>query len=291
MRQKRQHIKEEHRLPEEWEKVAGKTQSKFNKSKETVWADMKEQMDEQPEETKVIQMNWLRYAAAAVLVLALTSASFLRLYTETVMAPVGEHASALLPDGTKVQLNAASEINYHPYWWRFQREVNFEGEAFFEVEKGSAFSVISERGTTQVLGTSFNINSRHGGYQVYCKTGKVNVSNKQSQVTLQPDQLALSDNGGNLLKSIANNEDELIGWMNNRMVFNSQLLTQVIHELELQFDVSIEFSDPSLSDLKFTGSFTKPNHVKEALDVIGSSLNLEFKQTSTRTYLLLNSMP
>ncbi|HAP70636.1 MAG TPA: hypothetical protein DCR04_13080, partial [Flavobacteriales bacterium] len=112
MSSKKQHINEEHRLPEEWEEVAGKTQPKFNKGKEAIWSEMMSQIDEQSEETKVIQMNWFRYAAAAVLVLALTSASFMRFYTETITAPAGQHASALLPDGSQVELNAASEISF-----------------------------------------------------------------------------------------------------------------------------------------------------------------------------------
>lgn len=291
MSSNKQHINEEHRLPEEWEEVVGKTQPKFNKSKEAVWSEMMGQIDEQPQETKVIQMNWFRYAAAAVLVLALASVSFMRFYTQTITAPAGQHASALLPDGSKVELNAASEINFHPYWWRFQREVKFEGEAFFEVKKGSDFSVVSEIGTTQVLGTSFNINSRNGMYKVYCKTGKVNVVVISSNLVIMPNEMAVANKDDKLIKMIVKNDVELLGWIDNRFVFNTRPLVEVVQELELQFDATIELTDPSLSDLKFTGSFEKPNDLKEALDIIGGSMDIEFSQTGTSTYILQKSTP
>ena len=57
----------------------------------------------------------------------------------------------------------------------FSRKVSLEGEAFFEVNPGKKFEVVSKFGKTIVLGTSFNIYSRNSSYQVTCMTGKVKV--------------------------------------------------------------------------------------------------------------------
>jgi ferric-dicitrate binding protein FerR (iron transport regulator) len=284
MSSNKQHINEEHRLPEEWEEVVGKTQPKFNKSKEAVWSEMMGQIDEQPRQPKVIQMNWFRYAAAAVLVLALTSVSFMRFSTQTITAPAGQHASALLPDGSQVELNAASEISFHPYWWRFSRDVNFEGEAFFDVKKGSSFSVMSKNGTTTVLGTSFNINSRDNGYQVYCKTGKVGVSNNNSKVVLEPQQVARLNAEGSLDRTNVSSDDEFIGWINNRFVFNAAPFEKVVREIELQYDISISLSKADFSTLSFTGTFAKTEDEKQTLEIVGNSLGVEFEQTAIGAY-------
>lgn len=282
MSSNKQHINEEHRLPEEWEEVVGKTQPKFNKSREAVWSEMMDQIDEQPQEVKVIQMNWFRYAAAAVLVLALASVSFMRFYTETITAPAGHHASALLPDGSRVELNAASEISYHPYWWRFSRDVNFEGEAFFDVTKGSTFIVRSQNGITEVLGTSFNINSRGKGYQVFCKTGKVSVTNTNSSVVLKPNEIAEITEFGELEKETAN-QDDLLAWLDYRFVFNAIPVRKVFEELEIQFDVSINLESEMEEEL-FTGSFSQSEKVEGNLSVICNSMGLTFKQSTGNSY-------
>ena len=287
MSSKKQHINQEHRLPEEWEEVVGKTQPKFNKSKDAVWSEMMSQIDEQPQETKVIQMNWFRYAAAAVLVLALTSASFVRFYTQTITTSAGQHASALLPDGSKVELNAASEISFHPYWWRFERKVEFEGEAFFEVEKGSKFSVVSANGITEVLGTSFNINSRTDSYQVLCVTGQVRVSNAQSNVVLNPKQQAVLD--GEDFKSLdVESTDEYLAWVENKFVFNGVSVAEVVAELELQYDVKITIQNNAIAEMKYSGNFPMSIPIDSTLEIISQGLGVSFTKSADGVYLLSN---
>ena len=73
-----------------------------------------------------------------------------------------------------MMLNAASRLQYHPYWWRFERQVKLEGEVFL-VKPGTLFKVVSEKGTTEVLGTEFNIYSREKNYSVFCQSGTVKV--------------------------------------------------------------------------------------------------------------------
>ena len=287
MSSKKQHINEEHRLPEECEEVAGKTQPKFNKGKEAIWSEMMSQIDEQSEETKVIQMNWFRYAAAAVLVLALTSASFMRFYTETITAPAGQHASALLPDGSQVELNAASEISFHPYWWSLDRKVEFEGEGYFEVEKGSNFAVVSTNGTTEVLGTSFNINARTDSYQVLCVTGQVRVSNAQSNVVLNPKQQAVSDGKG-LAKLDIETMDEHLAWVKNKFVFNGVSVTEVVAELELQYDVKITIQNNAIAEMKYSGNFPMSIPIDNTLEIISQGLGISFAKSADGVYVLSN---
>ena len=64
-----QHIKDEHKLPEDWEKVARHSEPQFSRSKDDVWNDMVAQIHEQPAESKIIQLSWFKYAAAAVVLL------------------------------------------------------------------------------------------------------------------------------------------------------------------------------------------------------------------------------
>jgi ferric-dicitrate binding protein FerR (iron transport regulator) len=71
----------------------------------------------------------------------------------------GKQLSFLLPDGSKVLLNSKSTITYNKNNWNTNRTLNLDGEAFFDVEKGSTFTVKTTHGHVKVLGTEFNVNS------------------------------------------------------------------------------------------------------------------------------------
>ncbi len=144
------------------EKLNSKLSVEWGESKEDIWAKMEAQMQHSNPNGRVISLNRsiLQWAVAAVILILVGTTAFMRFYTEWSLVPDGEHRIVELPDHSKVHLNAGSEVGYHPYWWAFSREVQFEGEAYFEVEKGNRFQVESGNGTTTVLGTSFNIYAR-----------------------------------------------------------------------------------------------------------------------------------
>lgn len=279
-----QHIKDVHKLPEDWEKVARHSEPQFSRSKDEVWNGMVAQIYEQPTESKVIQLSWFKYAAAAAVVLLLSTTAFLRFYTESVSVPAGLHSSVSLPDGSTVELNAATELSFHPFWWQFDRSVKMEGEAFFNVKKGSSFSVMSKNGTTTVLGTSFNVNSREDGYTVFCKTGKVSVQHEASKVVIASNESAQLKANGELEKRTDANGSGFIGWVDNQFIFNAKPLRDVTREIELQYDIDLNIVEDDVADWKFTGAFNRSDDVKETLQVISISMGLKFEQNSVGSY-------
>lgn len=279
-----QHIKDVHKLPEDWEKVARYSEPQFYRSKDDVWNDMVKQIHEQSTESKVIQFSWFKYAAAAAVVLLLSTTAFLRFYTKSVSIPAGLHRSVSLPDGSTVELNAATELSFHPFWWQFDRSVKMEGEAFFNVKKGSSFTVLSKNGTTTVLGTSFNVNCREAGYTVFCKTGKVSVQLEASKVVIASNESAQLKANGELEKGTDANGSEFIGWVNNQFIFNAKPLRDVTREIELQYDIDLNIVENDVADWRFTGAFNRSDDVKETLEVISISMGLKFEQNSVGSY-------
>jgi ferric-dicitrate binding protein FerR (iron transport regulator) len=79
----------------------------------------------------------------------------------TLTTPRGGHYEAVLPDGTKVWLNAASSIQFPSKFPDNKRSVIVTGEVYFEVAKNqqAPFSVGAGNTNVAVLGTSFNINA------------------------------------------------------------------------------------------------------------------------------------
>lgn len=171
-------------------------------SKEQAWEQLQAKLAQTPEvETPVVQMASRRVwwsAAAAVAVLAVASFMFFPsggdIAQESHVAAQAPQ-TVTLPDGSVVTLNDFASVTFSPSTWEENRELTLSGEAFFQVQKGSKFTVVSESGTVQVLGTSFNVNTDAGAFEVDCFTGKVAVRHDAQEVVLTPGQRSSMDQG------------------------------------------------------------------------------------------------
>lgn len=256
----------------------------WKKSEEELWAAIESKI-EASTPGRVVSVNFavVRWAVAAGFALLVALGSFLRFYTTSVETPAGQHLAVALPDGSSVKLNAESSLAYHPYWWRFERKLTFEGEGFFEVQKGKKFSVVSAKATTQVLGTSFNIFARDEAYTVTCITGSVKVkSNVGHETVLKPNSKAeVKPNGEiNLLANIETLPD--ISWRNNLFLFTASPVKKVFAEIERQYGVkiNIQINDQSL----YTGNFSKDQGVEEVLQYICPALGYNYIRKSANEF-------
>jgi len=255
----------------------------YERSKDDVWAGLSRSIEATGVEPSgsVVKMVPGRYwmAAAAVIVVLLGAALFMRLYTTEVNAPFGEHVVSQLPDGSEVKLNAGSSITYQPYWWRFSREAQLDGEAFFEVEEGEPFEVNSPAGQTIVLGTRFNVYARGGQYQVTCFTGKVRVVAHQSGHALEivSNEQATLNRDGSLRLSKMKDLEEAASWMNDMFVFTGTPLKDVFDEIERQYNVVITGDDAL--DYMYTGNFSRNQPVGQVLKMVCKPYELQFRKS------------
>lgn len=257
-----------------------------NKPKKDIWKELSESIEEksQQKKTKVFRLKWLKVAATAIILIGIGSLSFMRFYSIDISSQKGEFVEHLLPDGSHIQLNAETSISYHPYWWSFSRELEMEGEAFFEVKKGSKFQVNSTNGSTQVLGTSFNIYARNDEYSVYCRSGKVRVSHDNSTQILKPGDYTLLM-GNELEKSIIS-EDEAISWKLSKFIYNTTGLDKVFDDFERQYDMNIEVKNSDIYDLNYTGMFDRNITAEEALGMICLTFDLDYVKSGNFTYVI-----
>lgn len=195
--------------------------------------------------------------------------------TETISAAYGQQLTYTLPDGSSIVLNAGSEISFQPVGWENDREIQLEGEAFFEVEKGSPFEVVSTLGTVEVLGTNFNVYAREEKFAVACFTGKVKVSEEKRQ-----DEHVLTPGKG--IESIENQTklydfepQAEAGWRHGEFVFENDPLMLVLDELQRQYDLEIDLQ-ADISGRNYTGQFTN-NDLQGALQMICLPMELAYK--------------
>jgi transmembrane sensor len=259
----------------------------WGKSKEQVWLELEKRMDSsKPVKVKVMFSPWIKLATAAVFVLLIGFSVFMTLYTKTFVVPVAQHSVSYLPDGSSVHMNAQSSISYKPLLWIFSRNVRFEGEAFFEVQKGIKFQVVSDKGTTEVLGTSFDIYARDNDYNVTCITGNVKVTESKNNqaVILDPGQKATLNNAGKLIIQSGSDIEQVLSWMNNKLNFTSVPLTDVFKEIERQYGVVI--SIPENLDKIYTGTFRIDSPLEQTLDLVCKPFNLSFTLKSKDEYII-----
>ncbi|WP_020526685.1 FecR family protein [Flexithrix dorotheae] len=238
-------------------------------------------------ETKVVEMdsrsfisrNWYKFAAAAVILIGIF---FVINQNEEapvpllVIAETGQQLNWDLPDGSKVKLNAGSEISFTEETWNKNRMVKLKGEGFFEVEKGARFSVITDLGTVEVLGTSFNVFAREGKMEVDCFTGKVKVSTPdQASSKLLTPGLGVKIAKQQISETYKFEQEEKATWRVGEFNYDDRPLQEVFAELERQYNLKVDIKT-EIKDKKYTGVFTNDD-LEVALEMICFPMELNYK--------------
>jgi transmembrane sensor len=224
--------------------------------------------------SKVISMQrWMAYAAS--LIFLLVSLVYFG-GNKTVNTGVGDSLVVELPDDSKVSLNANTSITYHRILWFFSRNINLSGEAFFEVTKGSTFTVNTSAGDVTVLGTSFNVDNFNDKLDVRCYSGKVSVigSTKSNSVVLTPGKgVIMNQSPRAILFDVE--EQNKPEWKEGREDFENVSLLEVVREIQKYFDYTIEV-EKNCENLKINASVPVKD-LDSALQTITWPLELKFK--------------
>ncbi len=224
--------------------------------------------------TKFKSNSWLKIAAIFILFLLASIAAY---QMGQVSIESGEQLALAveLPDHSTITMKENSKVEYNRVRWFFDRSLNFSGEGYFEVEKGKTFTVHSSLGSTQVLGTSFTINSGDQTYEVACFTGKVSVVSNTS-----PDEIILMPGDGVILKS-ANftpyqmQSLEKPNWIAGEFYFEEENFSQVIEILEKQYQVKVSYP-AEYETMKYTGYFDNKN-LEKALRLVCEPFELTYE--------------
>lgn len=231
------------------------------------------------------KMAW-RIAAAVVVIFALTI-GYISTLTESVSTQYAERQQVVLPDASEVILNAGSELSYRSKKWENNRRVKLEGEAFFKVAKGQTFTVETEAGDVQVLGTQFNVEQRNGFFEVSCYEGLVRVSYQGKEKELPAGTALILIDGRTIDATVTINAAP--SWIFNESSFNSIPLAYVLDELKRQFDIEVRTENIDLSQL-FTGTFSNTN-LDLALQSISTPTQLTYTLEGNKVLFYAKNTP
>ncbi|MCF0062814.1 FecR domain-containing protein [Dyadobacter chenwenxiniae] len=229
-------------------------------------------------------------AAAAVLLIACT------LYLEwpllqsllnpvqltALQAPINQKKAITLADGSRVWINAGSELKYPETFNGQTREVYLSGEAYFDIHHDTAKPFIIHTGNviTKVLGTAFNIKedkSKHT-IQVTVTRGKVSVANGGELLgVLRPNQQISFNTLKEEALQATVNAAAVIAWQQSDLHFEDVSFGDAIAQLRQHFDVKISFSNTKLKDCRFTGTSINGEELEKILKVMCAFNNATYR--------------
>ena len=243
--------------------------------------------------------RWLQAAAAIALPICLLALAHLyrenRQYASLPMTQMAtgadEQVTVTLPDGSKVALNALSSIKYAPQRFNMKnREVYFEGEGYYKVEKDSErpFVLHSQDIDITVLGTEFNVvnHAKDCTAEVTLLAGSVKLTSNISgrSYTMKPSEMVIvnKQTGSMDVRQLAH-ADDVKAWQQKQMVYHDAPLRKVISDVENRYNVEISLKKSS--DDAFTGTIPT-NNLDEAMKIIATAYGLKARKTGVDTYTL-----
>ncbi|WP_316841275.1 FecR family protein [Pedobacter gandavensis] len=200
----------------------------------------------------------------------------------TIETPKGGQYQVILPDGTKVWLNAVSSLRFPMSFASLsERKVELSGEAYFEVEKDKAhpFKVVSDGQEVQVLGTHFNINSYkdEGGIKTTLLEGSVKVTSKgtkQAEVIIKPGEQAILNPEG--IEIVKTDVEQVIDWKNGDFIFQHESLKEIMNKIGRWYNVRVIYDKDVDTALTFSAQISRSKDIPEILKSLESTGEVNF---------------
>lgn len=200
----------------------------------------------------------------------------------------GQKSKLQLSDGTVVWLNAESSLIYKKPFDNSLREVELDGEAYFEVAKDAERPfVVSFDGTkVKVLGTSFNISSydNEPSKVISLVEGSIEIVNGEASELLSPGWIAEIDNNTHSLKSYEGSVDDNTCWTDDILLFKQASYQEVFSKLEKWYGVKMIVSGTPKSDLAFNGAF-ESEYLENVLENLILDNNLTYNIDKEQVFI------
>lgn len=198
----------------------------------------------------------------------------------TLTTAKGETFVLILPDKSKVWMNAGSSLTYssglveHGF-----RVVKLDGEAYFEVVKNPThpFLVKTRKQQVEVLGTHFNINSYpdENVIKTTLLEGKVKVSIPGNAAILKPNQQSLI-NETNTIDVKEVNPNDVVAWTKGNFLFNAEDIQSIMNKLSRWYDIEVDYDGEVTKELYY-GDISRFKNLSEVLNMLEKAGGVHFK--------------
>jgi len=199
----------------------------------------------------------------------------------TLSTAIGEQSPypLILPDGSKVWLNAKSSITFPTAFSGGQRVVKITGEALFEVAHNAKhpFKVETEKQTIEDIGTTFDVNAYTD--EPATKTTLVEGKVKVNDMLLEPGQ----QSDGTHLKGV--NTSRYIAWKNNDFYFENDNIQTIMRELSRWYNIEVSYEGNITSD-DFDAQISRNKNISAVLQILENTKGVRFKIEGRRVTVI-----
>lgn len=253
-------------------------------------------------ESRKIKLKWLTYvASAAAIILGMFINDFL--YTRPVMEKIestvlvseaqpGQRTSVTLSDGTIVEINSNSRVEYPAIFHNGERRVKLEGEAMFDVAEDDKHPFIVETFAydVKVHGTKFDViaDSQENEFSTALLEGKVSIIDKSDEVmvTLRPNMVA-SLHDGRLVCSRLSDTDAYL-WTDGIISAVGVPFDQLMRRFERCYGVNISIETESLPEVRYIYFKLRISEgIDHALKLLQDASDFDYRfNEETNTYII-----
>ncbi|GHV52872.1 anti-sigma factor [Bacteroidia bacterium] len=209
---------------------------------------------------------------------------------QTLFVPAGQRAELTLADSTKVWLNAQSRLVYPTRFGQGMREVQLDGEAYFDVRHkgGQPFTVKTKVADIEVKGTEFNVAASSAArptFAVSLLEGSIELkrSGQKQGYLVKPDEYVEWKEGKFHVSHIR--DFEYFKWKEGLLCFTNETVGAIIEKLQLYYDVTIDVKKPGLLGHRYSGKFRTKDGVEQVLKVL--QLEHRFAYSKDREHNLI----
>lgn len=207
-------------------------------------------------------------------------AAVTELLFNTIVTPRGGEYSVVLSDGTRVWLNAETELRYPVTFGQGRRTVELKGEAYFEVAKdaGAPFLVMAGSAEVRVYGTGFNVNCYRGDrVETVLVEGSVGMSQGGSEVKLKPGQMGSTSPAGNGITVEDVDVHAYVAWKDGYFAFENESLEDIMETLVRWYDIEVFYARGNAREERLYGHMKRYRDIRSLLHYFEQISDLRFE--------------
>ncbi len=216
---------------------------------------------------------------------------------QEVIVQFGNQSNIILPDGSRVILDAGSKLSFPKNFEGNTRKVHLYGEAYFEVNHNTAkpFIIYANKGIITVVGTKFNVRAwkfENDEVKVAVAEGTVslcaNTTNNKGSVIINKGKMSYltdSDLKARIPEKV--NIESHLAWMQRDLILKNTPLEEVLDRLSRWYNLQFELPSHVYNKVKVTGTFKKKS-VNHILEAIGLMIHLDYKRNKNKVRFFQN---
>jgi transmembrane sensor len=228
----------------------------------------------------ILNNNMSRNEKPAPVVITETNNHPAKIVKYELVAGKGERITLPLSDGSVIYLNSDTRVVYPKQFEADSREIEITGEAYFIVarDKSRPFSVKTGQITTLVTGTEFNVTNRNNKVEVVVASGKIKVMSKNSGKVVEVLKgQKIFASAGKLRNAYSADLAYELAWRDNKLAFSNTPLSEIMDEIERNYNVNVVFKNDSLRSRTLTGVL-EGKSLDQVLSIINLTLDINTRQ-------------